>query len=299
MKEIKTLSFFGDNGISSTSANHIANLAKEYTRKACENLAAIRFFNESIALISSADKEIVVSNGSTTTDNIITSVNMIAEANSLIAFLREAIKEKERRFNEAKTYEDDETLKAIWAKYPDIRPSRKPYPTEDDIKQEWSVGEQEKYLSLEAEAAAIGKLIHQDGFLSNARISLLNKLNNPSRVELNGADTIIHKYTPSISYEEVDDLYDRYQKRFRATQAELNGMKKHIADEISKRTMEIDAEYDAAMREYENARTKRDIEIAQFERDLNAKRIELCKQVQELKIVIPNRLKAIYDYLNS
>ena len=36
MEEIKTLSFFGENGITAYSANHVANLAKEYVRSCQE-----------------------------------------------------------------------------------------------------------------------------------------------------------------------------------------------------------------------------------------------------------------------
>ena len=56
MSEIKTLNFFGENGITSTSANHVANLAKEMVRSYQEKLAAVTFYDETIGLIGNREQ---------------------------------------------------------------------------------------------------------------------------------------------------------------------------------------------------------------------------------------------------
>lgn len=303
MSEIKTLSFFGEDGITSTSANHVANLAKEAVRNAQERLASVTFCDETIGLIGGVEQSLVHSGLSARDLNNFTElINSIAEAHSLIAFFREAIKEKERKMKEAQQWIDEkqeEILRNAQRELIMNKPIREAYPTEESIRQTWSIGEQEKYLSLEAEAAALGKFIHEDGALSRARIDLMHKIANPSVVKLNGSDTIIHRYTPTVSVNDVDELFNSLQKRYRSVQAELNGMKKRIDDEVSNRKMEIDAAYNAASRQYELYSRQHEQEVRLYEDERDLKRNELCKQVRDLKIVIPNRLRSIYEKLTK
>lgn len=301
MEEIKTLSFFGDNGLSSTSANHVANLAKEAVRKYRYALESINFCKESISVIG--DKTATVVEEGTDYDTLKSIpglIQKIASANSLIAFLREAIKEKEHRLMQAQTYVDERRKDALQKEYQEIlreRPVHAEYPTEETVRLEWTVGEQEKYLSLEAEAAALGKAIHEDGPLSSARIDLMNKILKPNRVAANGRDTIIYQYSPRVRVEDVDIVYDSLQKRFRSVQAELNGMKKRVEDIILECKLTIDSAYNNSMREYNARMSDWERRNNEFEREMDIKEKELVKEVQNLKIVIPNRLKPMYDLL--
>ena len=303
MSEIKTLNFFGEDGITSTSANHIANLAKEAVRNCQEKLASVSFYEETISLIGNKEQT-TVHNGLDIAGllSLPKLVETISQAHSLIAFLREAIKEKERKMKEAQEWTDsdeDERLRKEGAELMLSKPVKEKYPTEEQIKQTWSVGEQEKFLSLEAEAAALGKFIHEDGFLSMARIDLMHKLENPSSVKLNGVDTIIHRFLPTVSINDVNEMYNGLQKRYRSVQAELNGMKKKVDDEISNRKMEIDAAYNAAVREYDMRSHHYEDKVRLYQDEREMKRNELCKQIRDLKIVIPNRLRDIFDKLNK
>lgn len=301
MNEIKTLNFFGENGITSTSANHVANLAKEYVRACQEKLAAITFYDENISLIGQKE-ETKIHGGIdyNALENIPDILTAIAEAHSLIAFLREAIKEKEKKLEEARNYVNkkrEDELKQEWMEL--TAPVKGSYPTEEQIKQTWSVGEQEKYLSLEAEAAALGKFIHEDAPMSKARIDLMRKIENPSSVHLNGADTIVHRYTPTIALSDVNEMFNSLQKRYRSVQAELNGMKKKIEDEIYNRKFEIDATFNYAQRLYNEKEHEYEKKKRLYYDELECMRNELCKKVRDLKIVIPNRLRSIYELLTK
>lgn len=301
MSEIKTLNFFGENGITSTSANHVANLAKEAVRNVHEKLASTRFYTETVGLLTGGNEAVVRKGWSVdAVENLPDLVNQIAQANSLIAYLREAIKEKERRMKAVNDYEDviARTANAVdMQALSERKPVKAAYPTEEQVKMTWSIGEQEKYLSLEAEAAALGKFIHEDGHMSTARIDLMNKLNNPSRIDLNGSETVVHNYTPTVDIVTVDKVFNDLQVHYRTIQAELNGMKKRIQDTIDAEKLRIDQEYAKAKREYD--RQAKDLERA-LEDIINQEEIhrkELLKEVQALKIVIPNRLRGIYDAL--
>ena len=45
------LTFFDTNGLTSTSANHIANLAKEYVQAQTQELENVEFFNSYLTII--------------------------------------------------------------------------------------------------------------------------------------------------------------------------------------------------------------------------------------------------------
>lgn len=55
----KNIVFFGEGGLTSTSANHVANLAKEYAQKQESWLNAVCFYNTQIGLIGTDVKNTV------------------------------------------------------------------------------------------------------------------------------------------------------------------------------------------------------------------------------------------------
>ena len=91
----KDMIFFSKegNGLTSTSANHIANLAKEMVREIETTLANLTLYSTSVALIGS-DSVNILSEGDNADAlrDVRSDLHTIAKANSLIAWLREAIK---------------------------------------------------------------------------------------------------------------------------------------------------------------------------------------------------------------
>lgn len=53
---MQTKAFFGTEGLTSTSANHIANLAKEANREHQNYLASIQFYSERIGIIGTPER---------------------------------------------------------------------------------------------------------------------------------------------------------------------------------------------------------------------------------------------------
>ena len=304
IKAMQTKAFFGKEGLTSTSANHYANLAKEVNRNNQNYLANVRFYSESIAIIGDADKGGVIREGTPTSElnAIANTIICVGQLNSLIAFFREAIKEKERLTIEVANWEDAEAHKQYLEREAALKaakPTLQPYITEEPVKESWSIGEQEKYLSLEAEAAAIGKYIHEDGCISQARIDLMKRTSNPKSVNENGRDTIIHSYTPTADFAEVDKMFFNLQNRHREVQAELNGMKKRIKDAIEADKVEKNEQYRLAYQKWNaemNALSREFTEILNVE---SAKRQQLSQEVQALKIVVPNRLKDVFEALQK
>lgn len=298
---MQTKAFFGTEGLTSTSANHVANLAKEANREHQNFLSSIQFYTESIKVLGDADSTLIQDGFNS--DQLVlieNAIDAISKNNALIAFLREAIKEKERLEKEAKGWKDVTARNALAiCRKENVLPVKKDYVTEEDIRSEWSIGELEHYLSLEADCAVVGKYIHEDGTLNNARIDAMQKLTHPRSVKENGRDTIVTEYKLTTEPQSIDNLYFSFQSRHRSRQAELNGMKKAVLDEVQLRNLKIDEEFRIAKTQYLHANSELEREERKIEMNENEKRQVLLREVQALKIVLPNRLKETYNALMS
>lgn len=273
--------FFGPEGLTMTSANHVANVAKEYYESAEAKLRATSFVEESIQIIGSIDPTLCKKGTPNIIEDAVGLLTEVAEAKSLIAFIREAIKEKDRLLREAKMYVSEEYANCL-------APERKPYLTREDIIASWTTGEQEKYLSLETLAAVIGNFIHPDKPLSLARTRLHRAMQESISAELKGRDTIVRTLSACRSEEEVEKLFFDLQKWHRSVEAELNGLKHKIDVALRENEMQVDNEFNQAYQEFSAKQQKLWNEV------VNHRRAEQ-KRIEDLKIVIPNRLKPVYD----
>jgi hypothetical protein len=93
----KDLIFFGNSGLTNTSANYIANLAKELYNSIEKELNNIVFYTTTVKLIGSKE-ESLIQGGVTSVDDIPNKLNDIAQLKSLIAWPRDAIKAKDRLY---------------------------------------------------------------------------------------------------------------------------------------------------------------------------------------------------------
>ena len=277
--------YFGEVGLTSTSANYICNLAKESYEKLESKLNATSFLEEYITIIG-ARAETRISLASKELLN--TAPNMLKEIynlKSLIAWLREAIKEKENLFKANKLFESAEytTLMAN-------RPVRKDYLTEQDVIESWTVKEQEEYLSLETKCAVIGKYIHPNGPLSRAKKDLSYRISHPIVTECSGRDTIVRRYQAVTTEEEVDALFFSLQNKHRELQAQLNGIKHKIEVTLREDMQKKDEEYKLELEAYH-------AKLAELREADKLTRIARDKEIEALKIIIPNDLKSTYDSL--
>lgn len=279
--------FFGDKGLTATSANHIANLAKEAYEYLEAKLNTTSFIRETITVIGSTTEtnvKLAQAGLITSAPNIL---KEICEYKSLIAWLREAIIEKENLFKVNKLWVSNE-----YAKHIQNKPQCERYLTEQDVIESWTVAEQEDYLSLETICAVVGKYIHPNGPLSKAKMELSNRINKPVTTECSGRDTIIRRYYPECTEEEVNNLFFSLQKTHREYQARLNGIKHKIDMTIREDIQKKDEAYKKALQEFNNKANE--LLVAD-----KLTREEKHKEIEALKIVIPNDLKPIYDKLTS
>ncbi len=170
----KDLVFFkkeGEEGVAltSTSANHIANLAKEYIQGVETQLNNICFFNAEVALVGSTGTSIIqTGETSEVLNNLQSLLEGVAQAKSLIAWLREGIKAKESLVKGLQTISLEDWCKENGIAKPEA-PCYGLVLTEIEYYASLPIKERNRYYQLETEAAVLGKYIHPDGHLSDAR----------------------------------------------------------------------------------------------------------------------------------
>jgi len=280
--------FFNNNGITATSANHIANMAKEYYEDLTTQLKSIRFYNSEIELLT-AGKKVQTSTGLSKSDwkftQIEAELNQIASCKALIAYLREAIKAKEEL-----TMKVEQTIPdGIEMPKAPIMPSKK---TQKDVLDTWPLEKVVRYYRVQAYAATYGEIVHPSGSLAKARKDFLDKLSNPTSVDLKGSETIISTFTPTIDTQSVEDLFFKIQKEYRALQAEFNGLESEIKKTIQD---EFDSTMDKYTADYQSFQSEQKRQMD----NLFKWRSDEKQKIEKLKIQIPENLKSIYDTINN
>ena len=293
----KDLVFFkkeGEEGVAltSTSANHIANLAKEYIQSVEAQLNNICFFNAEVVLVGSTNAS-TIQTGETSEvlNNLEPLLEGVAQAKSLIAWLREGIKAKENLMKDLQNIsledwcEENEIVKPEAPNYGHVL-------TEVEYYASLPIKERNRYYQLETEAAVLGKYIHPDGHLSDARKELKDKLQHPHKVDGRGRDALIYTYTPTVAVAEVDNVFFELQKKHREVQAQLNAIKYNCEQAINESTNKVNTEYMAASQKYQ-------AELEDVLGTFKTWRDKKSQEYSKLRIVIPNSLLGIYNTINS
>ena len=293
MKE-KNKIFFGTKGITSTSANHIANIAKEVMEESRALLENITFVNCNVGLISS-DVSRLTEKGYDTDElgNIVLSINKVAECNALIAYLREAIKAKEGELDYIEGISTSKFLKIKGIEIVDPISSRSlDFMTEDDAIALLSQQERISYLILEATAAAIGNRIHPGKSFAEARRKLELKRKEPIKLVGSGSDALVYTYSPSADVDEVNEIFMQLQSAHRTANKQLNSLKFKVKQIMDDHNLKAKREYAAQSEEYDRI-------IATYAKQTEAFIEEQKKELLELKIVIPSDFQKLFDELNS
>lgn len=292
--------YFGANGITSTEGNYLCNIAKELQQAATERLNNVKFFDTSVAVIGSSDKQ-VMSVGNKDLGFIELNLQELAEANAFCAWVREAIKEKE-----AQQYAIDSITINTWAvnnniELPVIEEDSGNYHTftEQDVINSWDINKRNKYLKLEAFAATYGKYVHPEGAYSKARKNAHSAWNNPITKEGTGRDMILYYKNPSVTIEQVDEMFFKLQDTYRAYEKELNQMKAEIKNSVNDLTRQANAEYQKQLDDYAAQRKEYNAKWAELRTQFNTWKTNELERISKYKIIIPDSLKSIFKTLQS
>lgn len=280
--------FLGEQGITSTSANYLANLAQELIVKDREYLDSATFYSSTIDIVGteSNPKPRTVGKNDVFVEEIPNILNRIAKMNAFCSWMREAIKAKEALLDSVES-----TSMGTWGKPIPTIPTQKVYSLEDVITS-LDIKERYEYLYLEAYASTYGKSIHPGGSFSKARKDAHRRSVNPIETEGMGANTVIYTYSLSADLDLVDSVFESTQNTQRQYEARLNAIKFKLQEQLSKMNLQAKEEYESALAEYNSAYNSM---LADFQ----TWRISEKQRISKLKIRIPNELQETFEYLNS
>lgn len=283
--------FLSDSGLTSTSAQHIKDMAGHLVDNAKSKLSSINFVTEDVTLIgSNTQHRLHTGLNEEETQNINNLLLEVAQAQSLQAWLGEALKEKENIVAHVRSFTFDKYCVAnnLCFEYPN-RPTRL-------SQQEWlnslNIKERNEYLHLQTLCAVYGNLIHPKGALDNARKAAYEAQKEPVTYVENGGNTIFHHYILSQSIEEIESLFFELQNAHREYQARFNAMK-------HKYELEADTKFDAELKEWDKVILEMRLEENKHKEEYLKYKENLMIKARNLKIVIPNDLKDIYTKVSS
>lgn len=288
--------FFGNEGLTSTSANFYANIAQEMIQAAQERLNNVKFFQVSVASIGGGEKQLMTV-GQKSLDFIKDDLEKVAAMNSFCAWVREAIKEKEGMIGKVSV-----TMLDDWAesqgiglpeqpKYPEALPS----PTEETIIKSWDINKRNKFLRLEAFASTYGKYIHPKGAFSKARKEVHAAENCPIYKEGSGRDLILYYQDPTIEVEKVDNMFMSLQDTYRSYEKELNALKAELKEEVNKLSNTQEQEYREKMAEFKAKYDKYTSELGELRSCFNSWKTSEMERISKLKIALPKNLLDIFE----
>lgn len=280
--------FFAESGLTSTSANHIANLAKEAYQNLENELNSVCFYTTKVSLLGTSSKE-VLQYGSQLID--VTKLTRIAELKSLIAWLREAIKAKEQLTKDLSRMDLNKYCEMMGINKP-IQPVMEESLTEKEYYDSLNIKARNRYYQLETQAAVLGKYIHQSSPYAEAREGLARKIANPKEVRGSGRDTLIYSYEPTVAITDVDTQFFELQNKYREIQAQLNAMKHECEVAMNESEVKVQTEFSTAFEQYT-------LEMEELRNKLREYIIAENNRIKTLKIVIPDSLKSIYEYVST
>lgn len=288
----KHLIFFADTGLTSTSANHIANLAKEYYQEEESKLLNYKFYDEYITLLPSTEKIQILQGDKTPSLELIPSLlDKVAKAKSLIAWLREAIKARALLIDNTTHLSIFEYCNIVDLKAPEVI-LRERHLTEDDYYSTLSVKERNTYYWLETQVSTIGKYIHNSGVFANARKEHKDKIQNPIIQENTDNGILIHNFCTSVSSCKMDEVFFELQAKHRQYQAQLNKIKFDCESAILKDKTEKDTKYNLES-------TKYTTEMSKINESYNKYIREETQRINNFKIIIPKDLQDIYNEITA
>lgn len=287
MKEINRV-FFGEKGITSTSANHLANLAKECMESNRRALEGVGFITSTVRLLNGGEAAILTEGRN---EQYLSSVpellKEIAEMNTFCAWMREAIKAKDEELSLI----DNANLCDYFEDLPET-PERGIMWNEKYAIATFSIAERMEYYSLEAEAATLGKFIHPDKPFSVARTDMMKRMVQPNKLVGEGVNAMMYHFVPSISSDLVEDYYMQLQQKHRNVEGALNKYKYRIKKLVEEHNLELE-------RKYRDAREVYNMTMQTKGTEFRAWQIEERSKIAALKIVIPEALTKTYEKLKA
>ena len=294
--------YFGtEEGMTSTSATHVSAMANVMVQDIKQHIMGLRLWEKSIRVIG--DVECKVETVNNTLPEIAEGVKRICKANALIAWLREAVKEREQ----AQKYVQDMSLDK-WMELQGIEKPASPIPPRmptinfQDYKTILDTGltvkEYNRFVELNSALAVYGEMIHDKGLLTRQKNELARIMQNPTEVKESGRDTIITTYKVDVNVSvDIDNLYTQLQSEYRKLQAEKNGIEAKFSNlAMDYQTRKMD-EWKAAKAQYDRDLMAINSQLVGYDTQMKEWKKQRLEELAALKIIIPNDLQPLYKEL--
>ena len=282
---MKQNDMLGKDGLTVTSANHLANIAKEMYEALVSKLESLRFYSRDY-MLAIAGKTFRVENESDKSEleTLSSDLKEIGALKSLIAYLREGIKAKNQMNSDTAFEEHIEEL--IKAGREDLKkPKPKKEVSFEEELDKLSAERKARYYALEAKCATIGSFIHPDGAFAKARKEFLEHTKDPVKVVGRGQEAEINTFSSNYTAEQIDSVFFGLQKEYRTIQAEFNKLKSEVDEKVTEANKQIANDNLTAMKLL-----------------VDTRRVEKTKydaEVKALKIVVPQNLREVYERVNA
>jgi len=308
--------FFAKNGLTSSEANHQANMTKEVCEKIARDLESTSSAKEILIYDNNVDIDL---DSNHRIDNLEDICKKEGELYAISAWLREAIKAKEillKYFNDLhwSLFLDSETESVSYftVEQP-IEPNYDPiFVTEQDIIGEMSIADRAEYLRCESIAAHLGKKLHSRGLITIIRKQIqkfiptrFHSLNNGNGVK---DFPVLRKKLYEI--DEFEKIFFSLQEEHRSAEQKLNWFKANIKNEVTLRNAAITAkekekyqdeidQYNIAIRNWNDEKSKHDQKITILKSSAEERRLRKIKEISELKIIIPEKLQTVLEFVKN
>lgn len=284
--------FFGEVGVTSTSATYLCNIARELLKDLEASLNNVSFITEEVSILGS-ENTVKTKEGYNISElsDLDSKLVEAAELKAFIAWMSEGIKAKELESTRVSRY----TLSDYISDFPE-----EAIPEVKDIKEdlEYGIGkltisDRVKFLYSEAFASSIGMYIHKNGSLKKAYEELLNIAHNKVNVETDAKDSLvlITNKIPSINVADVEKILLKYQNLRREHEKELNSIKSKVKNLDYEYEVHLNLEHKSKLEQYKQ-------EMSVLRSKYHAYVLNKMEEIKNLKILIPKELEKIYNYLN-
>ena len=283
--------FFGESGITSTSATYLCNIARELLKDIESSLNSISFITEEVTLFGSENK-IRTKEGYNLSElsDLDSKLTKAAQLKAFIAWMSEGIKAKDVESERLKEY----TLSDFTKDFPEYIVQRSENSTLDINYGlgKLSISERVKYLFSEALTSSIGKYIHNNGALRKAYSELLNIAHNKVNITTEAKDSIVvvTNKIPSVDTKEVEKIMLKYQDLRRENEKVLNSLKSKVKDYDHEYQMYLNLEQKVDVESY-----KEDMEIVRSK--YNEYVLNKRSEIENFKIIIPDAVS--YTHLRA
>ena len=294
------LVFFGDGGISMSDANSVAGKAGDIADSVNRLLSQTGSFIKTTDL----DGKRVTLEMPKKLGNITEIAKKDGELYGLKAYLMEAIKAKNQMIDYLKIApieefkEADEEFERFDTKEDEL-PEREET-TENTVLQNWTLEERAEYYLLEARVAHLGKKIHPNGIFDNLAQNSFEGVRY-EREELNsgegGTKTHIAEVTSVYTPAEAQTAFYELHDERRELEKRLNFFKARLKNELNQQMLEAEKDYRAKLNEFNEMQTKKRERNEKLRSIWESRRLDYVRKVSDLKILIPNVLKEIYDFV--